>query len=155
MRIATVVLILIFKHMKLSLPIINTIRFDTDFKILVFKNGAEAKSDCKGYCFDELDKDGNKRYGVGIRIKLNLYIDSKVNEVVGYASETESIVLNHSSAMKDMDMLKRFSEDVFKNIKRNLQDEMVGIDLKKLEFPDSTKLAYYLSEGLIQLGLYK
>lgn len=141
--------------MILSLPVINTIRFDTDLTLIVNRAGVNTQSLSEGYCFDESDDEGNKRYGIGIRIRLNFYVDKTVNEAAGYLSETESIILNHSTPIEDMDMLKGFSEDVFRSIKRNLQDALPAFDLKSIEFSDPIKMAYYFSDGFIQLGLYK
>ncbi len=140
--------------MKLSLPVINTIRFDTDLKVIGNRVGVQTRFECDGYRVDGVGENNEKLFGVGIRIRLNFYVDQLVNEAAGYLSETESTVLRYSTALEDMDMLKRFSEDVFTNIKRNLQDELPQIDLSGLDFPDPMKMAYYLSEGLIQLGLY-
>ena len=141
--------------MKLSLPVINTIRFDTDLSLIINKPGVNTQSLSEGYCFDEVDSEGNKRYGIGIRIRLYLYVDKLVNETAGYLSETESIVLNHSTPLEDVDMLKGFAEDVFTSIKYNLQDALPAFDLKSLEFSDPMEMAYYFSDGLIQLGLYQ
>lgn len=140
--------------MKLSLPVINTIRFDTNFKVIGNKAGVQTRFECDGYCLDGLGENGEKMYAVGIRIRLNFYVDELVNEAAGYLSETESTVLNYSTPLDDLEMLNRFSTDVFTNIKRNLQLELPAFDLTALEFPDPAKMGYYLSEGLMQMGLY-
>jgi hypothetical protein len=140
--------------MKLSLPVINTIRFDTDLGLIGKRAGVKNRFECDGYCLDGMAENGQKAYGVGIRIRLNFYVDNTVNEVAGYLSETESTVLNSSTPVEDLPMLNKFASDIFKNIHRNLQDALPELDLTYLEFPDPNKMGYFLSDGLIQLGLY-
>ena len=141
--------------MKLSIPVINTIRFDTDLKLIVGKNGVSTKSSVEGYCLPGLDTNGKDCYAVGIRIKLTFYVERIENEAAGYLSETESTVLSFLTPLEDMHMLGLFSEDVFNNIIHNLQIALPEFDLTSLGFPDKMRMAYYLSDGLIKLGMYK
>jgi hypothetical protein len=143
-----------FINMKLSRPVINIIRFDTDLKVIGNRPGVENRFESTAYCVDGTDEHGKILFAVGIRLRLNFYVDKLENEAAGYLSETESIVINYSTPLEDMDMLKIFVEDVNTNIKHNLQTALPAFDLTVLEFPDPIKFAYYLSEGLIQKGLY-
>lgn len=82
--------------MKLSRPVINTIRFDTDLKVIGNRFGVQNRFECDGYCLDGIGEKGEIIFAVGIRIRLNFYVDTLVNEAAGYLSETESTVLNYN-----------------------------------------------------------
>jgi hypothetical protein len=141
--------------MKLSRPVINTIRFDTELELIGNRYGVNTKFVCEAYCLDALNEKDEAILVVGIRIRLSFYVDKEVNEAAGYLSETESTVLIHSTPEQDISMLIRFSSYIFRNIKNNLQRALPAFDLKSLDFPESTTFANALLDGLKQKGLYK
>ncbi len=141
--------------MKLSLPVINTIRFDTELELIGNREGVNTKFICEGYCLEGISEKGDEGVAVGVRIRLIFYVDKEINEVAGYLSETESTVPTHLTPEEDIPMLIKFSGDVFRNIKNNLQAALPVFDLEYLDFPDTLKFANYLLDGLKQKGLYK
>lgn len=141
--------------MKLSRPVINTIRFDTELELIGNRAGVHTKFGCDGYCLDAVNEKNEEVLVVGIRIRLSFYVDKEVNEAAGYLSETESTILTHSTPDEDIAMLIRFASDVFRNIKNNLQRALPVFDLKSLDFPDTSKFANAILGGLKQKGLYK
>lgn len=139
--------------MKLNKPDVNIIRFDKEFSLIKGRKGVQSRFACDGYCDSDLEQPLYK-YMVGIRYRLTLFVDAPENEVVGFLAETESIILEHSTPLKDIPALNHFVNDMNTRIKSFLQENLKGFDLNYLDFPQPLKIANSLTEGLTKLGLY-
>ena len=140
--------------MKLSQSVTTEIRFDKELKLIGDRKGVHNKSECTAYCFDGATENNPIAFGVGIRIRFWFYIDTEENEVAGYLSETEAIVLEYTTPVKDLEMLLYFVNDTFFKIKEYLQKNLYPLDLSHFDYPQPLTFSNGLLDGLIKLGLY-
>lgn len=139
--------------MKLSQPNYNHVRFDINLNLIGGKKMLKTHTEYTSYCgFEEAEE---YSYMVGIKYRIIMFVDNPENEVVGYIGDVRSVVLNHSTQIKDLEALLFFVTDTFKTTQKYLAEKLPALNLSYLPKPGYLALSNALLEGLIQLGLYK
>lgn len=140
--------------MKLSRPIIEPIRLDTDFLKAIGQSRAKYNEEFKvalGYS----EQYPQTPYYIDIKLRLIVYTDQLTNEIAGYTAESYSIILSFGTPDLDSKSVLHLLITVYDQMHQQLQLQTPYLGISHIEKPDFNYYANGIIQGAVQSGLYQ